>query len=376
MTEDRSTRLFEAGLLLASEMESLDGVLHRMLELAMEITGARYGAIGVLDAKGDIEEFITHGVTEEQRAAIGDPPTGKGILGVLIQEGHTLRLPVISGDPRSVGFPANHPPMGSFLGAPMVARGRVFGRIYLTEKQGDPEFDEEDERAVRVLAAQAGTAIENARLYEETERQHREIERLQILEERERIAKELHDGVIQSLFAVGMGLQGAGAVASDPLVAERIEGAVDEIDRAIRDLRNYIFGLRPGILADRQLDQALRALTEEFGSSSEILAVAEVDPEIAAQLAPRASDVIQLAREALSNVARHSAATSCRVALRRHAGGAVLVIDDDGTGFDRSTSPAGMGLRNLGERAEALGGALEIDSVMGQGTIISVILPL
>ena len=127
MTEDRSTRLFEAGLLLASEMESLDGVLHRVLELAMEITGARYGAIGVLDEEGDIEEFITHGVTEEQRAAIGEPPTGKGILGVLIQEGHTLRLPVISGDPRSVGFPPNHPPMGSFLGAPMIARGKVFG---------------------------------------------------------------------------------------------------------------------------------------------------------------------------------------------------------------------------------------------------------
>ena len=362
--------------MLAAEVLSLDGVLHRVLDLAMELTGARYGAIGVLDEGGGIEEFLTHGVTDEQRAAIGDPPTGKGILGVLIQEGHTLRLREISGDPRSVGFPPNHPPMRSFLGAPVIAHGQVFGRIYLTEKQGATEFLEEDERTLRVLAAQAGTAIENARLYEETERQHREIERLQIVEERERIAKELHDGVIQSLFAVGMGLQGAGAVAADPEVARRIEGAVDEIDRAIRDLRNYIFGLRPGILADRQLDQALRELTEEFGARSQILAVVEIDEEVAAELAPRASDVIQLTREALSNVARHAEATSCRVALRRHPTGAVLVIDDDGIGFDQSASPAGMGLRNLGDRAEALGGALAIESTDGQGTTVSIMLPI
>jgi signal transduction histidine kinase len=373
---DRSGRLIEAGLLLASDLLSLEGVLHRVVDLAMEITGARYGALGVLGEDGAIEEFITHGVTDEQRAAIGDPPTGKGILGILIREGHALRVPVISEDPRSVGFPPNHPPMRSFLGAPVIARGKVFGRIYLTEKQGAAEFDEEDERAVRVLAAQAGTAIVNARLYVETERQHREIERLQILEERERIAKELHDGVIQSLFAVGMGLQGAGAVASDPEVARRIEGAVDEIDRAIRDLRNYIFGLRPGILADRQLAQALRELTDEFGSSSGILVVAEIDEGVAAELAPRASDVIQLAREALSNVSRHSAATSCRMALRRHPRGAVLVVDDDGSGFDLSSAPRGMGLRNLDERAEALGGGLEIESATGQGTTVTVTLPI
>ena len=374
--DDRSTRLIEAGLALAAEALSLDGVLRRVLDLAMELTGARYGAIGVLDEDGNIEEFITRGITDEQRAAIGDPPTGKGILGVLIQEGHTLRLPAISGDPRSVGFPPNHPPMRSFLGAPVIAHAKVFGRIYLTEKQGADEFLEEDERTLRVLAAQAGTAIENARLYEETERQHREIERLQIVEERERIAKELHDGVIQSLFAVGMSLQGAGAVAADPEVARRIEGAVDEIDRAIRDLRNYIFGLRPGILADRQLDQALRELAEEFGARSQILAVVEIDQEVAAELAPRASDVIQLTREALSNVARHAEATSCRVALRRHPVGAVLVIDDDGTGFDPAAAPAGMGLRNLGDRAGALGGALEIESGAGEGTTVSVTLPL
>jgi signal transduction histidine kinase len=370
-----SQRLIEAGLLLAAEGADLRGVLDRFVTLAMEITSARYGAIGVFDEQGAIEEFITRGVTDEQRAAIGPPPTGKGVLGALIREGHALRLTDLSADHRSVGFPPNHPPMRSFLGAPVVAHGRVFGRIYLTEKQGAEGFTEEDERAAVVLAAQAGTAIQNARLYEEAEQAHREVERLRVVEERERIAKELHDGVIQSLFAVGMGLQGAGAMAVEPEVARRIEGAVDEIDRAIRDLRNYIFGLRPGVLADRQLDQALGLLADEFGASSGVVTVVDVDPEIASELATRSTDVVQLAREALSNVARHARAATCRVSLLRHGDGAVLIVDDDGIGFDPDASPAGMGLVNLRERAASLGGALEIESAAEHGTIVRVTIP-
>jgi signal transduction histidine kinase len=374
--DERSRRLIESGLLLASEGVSLDGVLNRVVELAMDLTQARYGALGVLDEGGAIERFITHGISDEERAAIGDPPTGKGILGVLIREGHALRLPDIGRDPRSVGFPPNHPPMGSFLGAPIVAHGRVFGRIYLTEKQDGHGFTEDDERSAVVLAAQAGTAIENTRLYEETERQHREIERLRVSEERERIAKELHDGVIQSLFAVGMGLQGAGAIASEPEVVRRIEGAVDEIDRAIRDLRNYIFGLRPGVLADRQLDKALGELADGFAERSDVVTVVDVEPAAASELAGRAPDVVQLVREALSNVARHARAQTCRISLRREGEGAVLEVDDDGVGFDPETAPPGMGLANLRGRVEALGGALELESAAGQGTTVRVRIPL
>ena len=138
-----------------------------------------------------------------------------------------------------------------------------------------------------------------------------------MLEERERIAKELHDGVIQSLFAVGMGLQGAAALAHDPEIAARLEYAVEDIDRAIRDLRNYIFGLRPGILADRQLDEAIRKLCADAEERSGVVIVAVVDEEAAAELASRAGDVVQLVRETLSNVERHAEATTCRVSLRR-----------------------------------------------------------
>ena len=372
----RDHALIEAGMILASEL-SLDAVLQRIVELAVEITDARYGALGVLTPNGRaIEEFITVGVTPDERAAIGDPPVGHGVLGLLIEEVGPLRLPDIGADPRSVGFPPNHPPMRSFLGAPVVARGRVFGNIYLTEKRDAPEFTEEDEAALIVLATQAGVAVENARLYEETQRQHRELERLSVLDDRERIAKELHDGVIQSLFAVGMGLQGTAALAQDQEIGRRIDDAVTEIDRSIRDLRNYIFGLRPGILADRQLDQALRELGTEFEARTGVVTVVDIDDRLAAELASRAGDLVQLTREALSNVGRHATATTCRVSLRRGEGGlAVLEIDDDGTGFDPEVSPAGMGLVNMRDRVAALGGDLSIDSTGGEGTTVRLTVP-
>jgi len=365
---DRRDKLIEAGMILASEL-SLDAVLQRIIELAFEITDARYGALGVIGPGGDLQEFITTGITPEEREAIGAPPHGRGILGALIREGKPLRIPNISADPRSVGFPHNHPKMTSFMGAPIIVRGEVFGDIYLTEKKGAPEFDGRDERDVLVLAAQAGVAIENARLYQE-------IHRLAVLEDRERIAMELHDGVIQALFAVGMGLQGTALMSRDEELERRLESAVAEIDRVIRDLRNYIFGLRPGILADRQLDEALRHLGEEFQQKSGVVTVVDVDPAVASELTAVAADVLQLAREALSNVGRHAEASTCRVSLYRRDHQAVLEVDDDGRGFDPETNRRGDGLANVESRTRELGGNVSIESAPGKGTTIRVALSL
>jgi signal transduction histidine kinase len=373
--DDRSRALLEAGLTLASELD-LDQVLRRIIELAMEITGARYGALGVLGPDRRIETFMTVGIDDATRARIGDLPTGHGILGLLIDEARPIRLPDIQRDPRAYGFPPNHPPMHSFLGAPVRALGRVFGNIYLTEKRGADEFDDADEEALVVLAAQAGVAIENARLYGEMQRAQRELRRLEVLDDRERIAKELHDGVIQSLFAVGMGLQGTAAISRDPDLSRRIETAVDEIDRAIRDLRNYIFGLRPGILADRELDKALRELASEFEERTSIVTVVDIDEDAASELASLAADVIQLVREALSNVGRHAAASTCRVSLRRVTDGAELEIDDDGRGFDPNSPAGGMGLSNLRDRVEGMSGRLTIESVPDEGTTLGIWFPL
>jgi signal transduction histidine kinase len=529
---DRKDVLLEAGLALSSEL-SLPAVLRTIVELAMELTEARYGALGVLGPDDRIIEFVAVGVAPEERRAIGDPPHGRGVLGALIHDARPLRLHAIADDPRSVGFPPNHPPMKSFLGAPVKARGEVFGNIYLTEKQGGVEFTSQDEESLVILAAQAGVAVANARLYEESERRGRWLEglsevrtailagaavdevldlivtrarvlagadmawcvtpndtgdlriaaadgggtegllgtivpmedsisgsviqlgqaiivenasqdarayrtlaeltsmgptmfiplstrgrafgtlsvanpigahvfsesevelveafaeqasvavelgqayqqqqRLTLMEDRERIAKELHDGVIQSLFAVGMGLQGTAMLAGDEDLSRRIERGVEELDRVIKDLRSYIFGLRPDILAGGRLDDALRQLVADFADRTGVVAVAEVDARAAAMLAGRATDVVQLAREALSNVGRHADAATVRLSLLIEDAGPVLVVDDDGRGFDPADPPeAGQGLRNMRQRAEGLGGIMDLSSRPGEGTTLRV----
>lgn len=203
-----------------------------------------------------------------------------------------------------------------------------------------------------------------------------ERQRLALLDERERIAKELHDGVIQSLYAVGMTLQATQARADAEPVRTRLDGAIESIDAAIRDLRSYIFGLRPGILVDRQLDQALRELGREFEARSGVVMVVEVDPAIAAHLASSSTQVIQMAREGLSNVARHAQATTCRLSLVRRGQEAVLEIDDDGRGFDTGQIASGMGLNNLKARAQSMRGEVVVTSLPGQGSTLAIHLPL
>jgi len=365
----RRDALVRAGLVLASEL-SLPSILQKFVELACDVADARYGALGVLDRDGRmIYDFITHGVTEEERRAIGDFPVGKGILGLLITEARPIRLASIEDHPRSVGFPPNHPSMTSFLGVPIKVRGKVYGNLYLTEKRGAAEFTQEDEEAVVTLGAQAGVAIENARIREE-------LQRLAVLEDRERIAQELHDGVIQSLFAVGMALQAAGAVTEDPeALRRRLAAAVDDVDRVIRDLRNYIFGLGGG-LADRELDRALHDLADEIRRGSDIAIRVEVDSDAAARLASRAADVVQFTREALSNAVRHSGAATVSLVLSRDDASLVLEVEDDGTGFDpEAAAGRGRGLLNLRARAEALGADLDIDSGPDAGTRLRLRVP-
>jgi len=366
----RRDALIQAGMVLVSEL-SLPSILQKIVELACQVADARYGALGVLGEDGLLlADFITHGVTEEERRAIGHLPVGKGILGVLIHEAHPLRLSRIQSDPRSVGFPPNHPPMTSFLGVPLRVREHVYGNLYLTEKVGGAEFTEEDQEAVITLAAQAGVAIENARIREE-------LERLAVLGDRERIAKELHDGVVQALFAVGMSLQASDSLAEDPAaVRTRLREAVGAIDGVIRDLRNYIFGLGPGAAAaDRELDRALHDLAGEFRRGTDVAIAVEVDRSAAETLASRASDVVQAVREALSNAIRHAQPQTVSLELRRDGEHVVLAVEDDGTGFDPGATRAGRGLGNLRARAEALGGKLEIRSNPGKGTAVRIVVP-
>jgi signal transduction histidine kinase len=179
VTGGRLRALFAAGVAVTSEL-SLDALLHRLVEVAAELTGARYAALGVIGANGsELEQFLTHGIDDDIRAEIGPLPRGRGILGVLIRDAKPLRLHDLAEDPRSVGFPPAHPPMRSFLGVPVLLRGVAYGNLYLTEKQGGEDFTEEDEELVTLLAGQAAVAIENARLYEASTRWSRQLQSLQ-----------------------------------------------------------------------------------------------------------------------------------------------------------------------------------------------------
>ena len=292
------------------------------------------------------------------------------MTGDVIRTGKAVVLADAGADPR-VAQPIVAAGAGPAVFIPLAVRGRTLGSLTVANARGGPPLREAAVQLVETFAEQAAVALEYGRLQDQ-------LQRLAVLEDRERIAKELHDGAIQALFAVGMGLQGSALLAGDDDLRGRLQHAVDELDRVIRDLRNYIFGLRPGILADRQLDQALKALVEEFGQRTGVLAIAEVDPAVAAELTGRAADVVQLAREALSNVSRHAEAATCRVSLYRDPDGAGREVDDDGRGFDPATATAagtGQGLRNLRERAEHLGGQAQIDSAPGQGTRIQIRIP-
>ena len=367
--ERRARALIEAGMVIASEL-SLPAVLQKIIDLACDVADARYGALGVLGGGNRLTDFITHGVTDEERRAIGTLPEGHGILGVLIHDAHPLRLDRIADDPRSVGFPPHHPPMTSFLGVPITIRGKVFGNLYLTEKRGASHFDGTDEEAIVTLAAQAAVAIENARLVDETLYQQR---RLAVLEDRERIAKELHDGVIQSLYAVGMLLQATEAVAADPEVQGRLATAVNDIDGAIRALRDYIFGLSPGGPADQQLALTLEDLANGFRAGSKARIETDIDPAVTALLAGRAPQLVQIAREALSNAVRHGGASVIRLRVGSEGSDRVMEIGDDGVGFATEDPAAGHGLRNLQHRATEIGAALEIRTAAGEGTRVRII---
>jgi signal transduction histidine kinase len=506
----RMSALLEAVVAVSSDLD-LHTVLRRIVESACELVGARYGALGVLGPAGeDLVEFVTHGVTDEEREAIGPLPHGRGLLGLIIHSPHAHRVARIADHPDSYGFPPNHPVMTSFLGAPVRIRDEVFGNLYMTDKLSSAEFTADDEAILIALAAAAGVAIDNARLYDRstTEQQwgaatrdlvsallegadEREVlataaervveltgaqscvvaltrgpdlvvaaargdevppvgeavddpawrevlaapigreadqvcadallphgavggaalgvlavrgmavrlggnpapltdfaqrlavgltaaqtqherARLDLLEDRDRIARDMHDHVIQRLFATGLSLQSAGRLVSEPVARERIENAVDEVDAVIKDIRHTIFGLHRQ--ADsRSLAAEVTALCEHavvtlgFPPSLTVHgSLAEVPENVAA-------DLLAVVREALSNVARHARARSATVVVESGAQLRV-VVRDDGQGVHDGVTRSG--LDNLARRAERRGGGFAVARVPDGGTELTWSVPL
>ena len=341
-------------------LQSVDDGLQVIVDQVRPLVKARYAALGIVHPNGVIERFVTAGMDPETRARIGTLPRGRGFLGLIIRENRSFRVPDIAVDPRGSGFPPNHPPMHTFLGVPVTVKGRSVGNLYLTEKADGAEFSEEDQRVVETFALHAGIAIENARLSEQ-------IERLAIVDERERISRDLHDGIIQSIYAVGLSLEDVpDLVREDPdEVERRVERAIESLHLTIRDIRNFIFGLQPELLSGTTLLDGLGAVIEEFRHNSLIdveLEAGAIEPEPDAVVT---AHLLAIVNEALSNVARHSGSTRASVWIRTDPeGGLRLMIQDNGHGFDPSTSTSlgHQGLVNIRSRIGTIGATIDIAS--------------
>ncbi|MFE7031477.1 GAF domain-containing protein [Streptomyces sp. NPDC057621] len=527
-TRDRLQGLLEAVLSVGRELD-LAQVLRRIVESAIVLVDAEYGALGVIGQQRQLDQFVPVGIDEETWAQIGELPSGHGLLGELIRNPEPLRIAELSGHPASSGFPPHHPPMHTFLGVPISVRDTIFGNLYLTEKRGGGEFDPEDEAVLSTLAVAAGVAIENARLYEQVslrerwlaagaeitsellsnvpqeqvlevmlerareitaadlgvvdlivegtgdlrgvlargrqaethlglllpregtfagaaltagtlvtttdvrkdkritygpdrwdglgpavavplgtndglrgvlmlargagrppfnEREtmsllnfagqaalvmeladrRRDAEQLSLLEDRDRIARDLHDLAIQRLFATGMTLQSAQRFVQHPQAAERLGRAVDDLDTTIKIIRSTIFGLRAHETAAVGLRvRVVRALEEAaavLGFTPSLRMEGLLDVDVPGEVA---EDAVAVVGEALTNIARHAEATAVDVALVVRDGRLTLTVTDDGTGMPTGGDGRRSGLRNLAERARHRGGELLLTDSQGNG---------
>jgi signal transduction histidine kinase len=365
--QERLIALHKASLELVKDV-SLDRLLERIAAVACEQADARYAALGVLDDEGKLVKFISIGMEDNEIKRIAHPPVGKGLIGELMDTEVPLRVPVIQEHPRSVGFPAHHPSMVSFLGVPIRAANRQLGQIYLTEKIGASEFTADDEKIIQMLAAYAAAAIQNARLHENTHR-------LAVLEERERIGMDLHDGIIQSIFGVGLALEGAvHLIDEDPAEAKsRIQNSIDGLNQAIRDLRAYILDLKPRQMGNDGLMSGLRRLATEFRANS-LTEVVLVGPESdLIDLPPaRALALFHICQETLANTAKHAKAKKVEISLWATDDRVLMEIHDNGKGFDMEAMNLniGHGLANMQTRAQSVGGDVDISSTPGDGTTV------
>lgn len=357
-------RIIEAMLLIGADLD-LPDLLRHVIEEARSITGAHYGAIGVLNSERTaLAEFITVGLAPDDEARIGDRPKGLGVLGLVISDPEALRIADLNSHPNRSGFPLNHPPMTSFLGVPIRVREEVYGNLYLTDKVGWSEFTNDDLVLTEALALAAGIAVENARL-------HRSVKVTSIQDDRQRLAGDLHDRVIQRLFGAGLSLQGiAGAAKTDGL-SDRLNAVVTEIDHTIREIRSTIFELslidtEQGIRA--QVIALLRELSQVVGFEVRSAFDGPVDTGISDDVA---GHLLATVREAVTNIGRHANATKADVLLSVHGDLCRLQVSDNGRGMGGTgTTGGGLGLNNMRRRAEKLQGHLELTGNSAGGTTL------
>lgn len=347
----RFSTLVEAAAGVVEETD-LEHVLRRLVTEARSATGAKYAALGVIGDHGVLTDFLYEGLTSQQAEHIGHLPSGRGVLGAVVRENGTIRLDDITDHADSVGFPANHPTMDSFLGVPVSVGGATFGSLYLTEKPGG--FTDQDEHVVVALSRIAGAAVHTSRLQQR-------LQKLAVVEDRQRIARELHDSVIQEMFAVGLSLQSLAHLVENPQLEARLLDAVDQLDHSVEALRRHIFELRHEVSATTSARDDLGDLVNRMGSAypADVHIDFEGDD---GYLSSFSEDLPMIVTEALSNALRHSGAATVRVLIATTDAECSVRVIDDGAGFDATRPTKGLGLENLRTRVGGLGGSVSIAS--------------
>lgn len=362
--ERRAHRRLEAVAEVAQAIvagEAADRVLELIAHLARELAGAALATLALPEPDRDwLAVRIAQGTNAGDLLGMR-LPVGRSISGRTLTSQHAAVVADLSADPDAFPEFASAAQMGPAVFVPLLGQEDNLGTLMLANPRGAPPFAESEIGVLRLFAAAAAVAVEYSRTRER-------LERMMVLEDRERIARELHDGAIQALFALGMRLQHSALMTTEPQVCSRLEEDVATLDGVIRELRGYIFGLRPGVLRENGLEQAMRELVRRFELESGISTALDLD---APSLSPEASaEILQVVAEALSNVRKHAHALTCRVSLRLEDECVVLRVEDDGRGFDPAVTSGGHGLRNFRERAARLGGELSILSPDDGGSAI------
>jgi signal transduction histidine kinase len=357
-------------VLAVSSQLSVRDVLQMIVRSARSLAGARYAALGVPDDAGGFAEFLVDGVTAREQAAIGPLPRQHGLLGVMLREGKPLRLTDIRTDPRFWGWPSAHPQLTDVLGVPIRQREEVLGFIFAACKTEPGGFTEQDERLVSLFAAHAAIALTNARLYE----RGRE---LSVLQERARLARDLHDAVSQKLFSVRAKARAAAVlVERDPARAvEEIDSVADLAGQAHAELRAVIDGLAPPDLAAGGLAGSIRGYAVLAGRTHGAQVVVQAG-EVPALDPQQETAIYRIAQEAIGNSIRHSGSPQVSVSLYCRRNSVVLEVSDCGTGFDPRATPAGLGLASMRERAVSVGGRLRITAAPGAGSRVRLSVPI
>jgi len=380
---------------------SLDTVLERLVHAARDMVGARYAALGVPDGDGGFARFLTAGMSDELIESLGPLPRSHGLLDAVLTQTTPYRTPDVRTDPRFRGWwPSKHPDMRSFLGYPIVFKGDVIGAFYLTDKEGAPAFDATDERLVGVFAHHAAVLVAYARLYERSRE-------LSVAGERNRIARELHDAITQTLFGARLAVKtatlaltaptpgGGAAPSADGAGPAEVATAVEQLGRAsalledaFGELRALILDLRPPDLAVDRLGGAVRKQLALLERTSDLTVDLRIDDDTEVAEPETERQLFRIVQEAVANVVRHATAHSLSVSISLDEAsdgdgdpGRVLRVEirDDGTGFDpyeHAVRSRRLGLTSMFDRAQALGGRLTIDSSPGAGTVVRAEVPV